>query len=73
MAITSVVASAHGERGVEINEVRVVNEQQDHVVDASESHSVSSNATTNTALNALGVKVNEILTVLESHGLVASS
>ena len=39
---------------------------QDHIADASTSHSVDSWATTNTALDALGTKINSVLTALEA-------
>ena len=39
---------------------------EDNIADASTSHSVSSWATTNSALDALGTKINSILDILES-------
>ena len=51
-------------------------EQEDHIADASVAHALNatfSDTEVETALDALGTKVNAILTVLENHGLVASS
>ena len=50
--------------------------QAAHIVDASVAHALSStfsNTEANTALNALGVKINSILVVLENKGLKATS
>ena len=62
--------------GVSVNKIKVVGEQEDHIADASVAHALNatfSDTEVETALDALGTKVNAILTVLENHGLVASS
>ena len=46
---------------------------QDHIADASTSHAVNSWATTNTALNALGTKINTVLSELEEAGILKES
>lgn len=47
--------------------------QAAHISDANTSHATADFAEVNTALDALGTKINSILTVLENIGLVASS
>lgn len=49
---------------------------QAHIADASTSHALNatfSDTEAEAALNALGTKINSILSVLEAHGLVKSA
>lgn len=78
MAVTKVIAS--GETGgVRVNGVKVVGEQVTHATlydDASSYHALNStfsDTEVEAALNALGTKINGILTALKSHGLIADS
>lgn len=59
-----------------INNKVVVAAQQALVADASVAHALNatfSNTEAETALNALGTKINAILDILEAHGLMAAS
>jgi hypothetical protein len=48
-------------------------EIQPHIANASTTHAVTDWATTNTALNTLGTKINSILSALESAKVFESS
>ena len=55
---------------------KVVGDQQSHIANASVAHTLSASynkTEIETALNALGTKLNVILTALRAHGLLASS
>lgn len=61
---------------LEIDGVQVVGSQQAHIANASVAHALNatfSDTEVEAALNALGTKVNAILTALRAHGLLASS
>lgn len=67
-----------GKDELRVNGTRVVGPQDVHIDDASTSHSIAGGDTVDasavaSALDALGTKVNEILTMVENHGLVATS
>ena len=54
---------------VKINNIQVVGEQQAHIEDAVATHDATDVAGCVTALDAMGAKVNEILVLVETHGL----
>jgi len=66
--------SVQGDQNVtgvyKVDGVQVVTNQQSAISDASTSHGVTDWATTNTALDALGTKINSILAALRTHGLI---
>lgn len=56
-----------------VDGTQVVTNQQPHITDASTSHGTTNFGQVNASLNALGTKINSILSALETHGLLASS
>lgn len=53
--------------------VTIAVKQQAHIADAETSHAVTDWATTNTALNNLGIKINAILAALETAEILSAS
>jgi hypothetical protein len=66
-------ARVDGTGAVFVNDIQVVGEQAAHVVDLSAAGTPADLAAAGVDLDAIIVKVNAILVVLETHGLVASS
>ena len=54
-----------------VNNIQVLTTQQAAVTHANTAHACASFADVNTALDALGTIVNDLLTKLETHGLIA--
>lgn len=60
---------------LKVDNVQVVSNQQAAIVNASTAHALNatfSDVEAETALNALGTKINSVLAVLRAHGLIVT-